>query len=458
MAKTPPKLNITIPAAPASSKAAKSNPLDIYLAKYPAWKKLYVPYVRDAMIAYTGVSPLQVMSLMQFQIQRGGSLNIQTGAATKMIPAYWIGKQIPALGATVTPEWASKVENVIQFYAWATQDAIDNQVAGQAPIYRYIQGPNYKGPAPTGYGIPLTAAQAASTSGASRSTTPGEKTITSNLNTLAQAANKTSQILQAHAQYDSIYLAYTGKRPNEQDLLSLIANPISTYQLELSLANPRTNPNLFKSPIWQTHSPTYSAYYQQLYGPQAKAPQSVLLYGVVHNLDENAFESLLRKNQIPGQQSYETSEDYKTQYAQLQSAYAGIYGLPDATGAAAIKQMVLQGWSQAQAENYLRSQPEYTSSGEYKERAISLANQMGFTVGASEQTVLGTGRPRNGFGAAMQEENPADRANPKVPRPEILPHAPTAITPASDKRTQRQAAQQAALAQTKALPGGRVNG
>lgn len=401
MASAPP-LKITVAPAPPSTSA---NALATFFTKYPALKQ-YSKVIIQWSRAY-GAPPEWVAAIIQFE----GGFNPKTGQPNNVTnsegtgfglaqinPKAWFGKVFPPTGDVITAKWASQPGNAIQFAAYLVGQSA-GQYGSLSELYSHVYNPGYTGNPktdPESLGpaklIPETAAQAASTSGL-RGNTPVEKAAASAASTESKAASPAQQVLTARAKYDSIYLAYTGKTANAADLEALIKNPISTYQLELNLADPMKNKGLFNSPIWQTHAPTYQAYYQKLYGPTAKAPQAAILYGVVHNLDENAFESMIRTDSIPGAAPYTTSEDYKTQFAQFQQSYAGIYGLPDATGSAAIKQAILKGWSQAQFENYLRAQPEYTSSGEYKERATSLAQQFGLITGASQQTALGTGKP-----------------------------------------------------------------
>ena len=206
-----------------------------------------------------------------------------------------------------------------------------------------------------------------------------------------QALGRTliSQYQQVKSKLDPIYLAYTGKPASPIQVQHYIDNPTSTYQIELNLANPTNNPALLKSPVWLTNAGRYQQYYRDVFGPNVQVPNSVVLYGTVHSLDEAAFKGMLTQDKLPGQAAYDTSEQYKGLFAQYQNTYAQIYGLPDDIGKAAIAQAVTKGWTNDQWANYLRQQPEYTSSGEYKERAFTLANSLGLIQGTGgAQTAL----------------------------------------------------------------------
>ena len=206
-----------------------------------------------------------------------------------------------------------------------------------------------------------------------------------------QALGRTliSQFQQTKSKLDPIYLAYTGKPASAIQVQHYIDNPTSTYQVELSLADPKKNPALTKSPVWLTNAGRYQQYYRDVFGPNVAVPQSVVLYGTVHSLDEAAFKGMLTQDKLPGQAQYTSSEQYKGLYAQYQNTYAQIYGLPDDLGKNMIKQAVTKGWTNDQWGNYLRQQPEYTQSGEYKQRSFALASSLGLIQGTGgAQTAL----------------------------------------------------------------------
>ena len=176
---------------------------------------------------------------------------------------------------------------------------------------------------------------------------------------------------------DSIYLAYTGQRANAKAVAQYIKAPVSDYQIQQRLSNPQFNPRFYKSPVWLTHAPSYEAAYKGIFGndadPKSKQAKQWITYGVVHNLDQTAFEQYLRD-----QPSYNTSEEYKANAAQFQAGYEQIYGTPDAIGKQHIDLAVRKGWNGDQWMQYLRSQPEYTASGEFQKNIYDLFNRLGF--------------------------------------------------------------------------------
>lgn len=176
---------------------------------------------------------------------------------------------------------------------------------------------------------------------------------------------------------DSLYLAWTGARANPKTVAQYIKNPVSDYEIQQRLSDPKQNPRLYKSPIWLTHAPDYESVYKGVYGNDAKPPTDLLRYAVVHNLSQAGFQQKLRD--LP---NYTTSEEYKGAAAQFGSGYQQIYGAPDAVGQTAIDKAVRQGWNADQWMQYLRAQPQYTSSGEFKSNVYNLFSRLSLIPGA----------------------------------------------------------------------------
>lgn len=173
-------------------------------------------------------------------------------------------------------------------------------------------------------------------------------------------------------QLDNLYMPYTGVRATPKQVVSYIKNPVSTYQLQQSLADPTKNPRIFKSPIWQTHASDYVAVYKLIYGNDAVPTRSLILHAITHNLSQAGFQEQLR--QMP---QYENSEEFKGAVAQFQSGYEQIYGKPDSVGQQKIKEAAKAGWNGDQWLQFLRDQPEYTASGEFQRNVYSLFDKLG---------------------------------------------------------------------------------
>lgn len=372
----PPIIKIPPPAA----KKGRINDFDRFINKHPVLRQYKVAIQQWA--GEFGVPALWVAATLIFESAgQNSGLNKQgTGYGLAQInPKAWFGKTFPPTGEQITQQWASNPGNAIKFAAWYLSTGISTYGTLQG-VYANVYNPGYKGAGPAallkGYNVNAV----------------GKTPIESATGAAArkQAANTLPVNEQSKVQrfLDPIYLAYTGHRATPNDVSQYIKAPVSTYQLELNLANPKLNPRLTKSPIWLTHAGTYESFYKDIFGPQAKVPQQAILFGLVHSMDERSFKQYLIDGKIPGQKAYETSENFKQQAATFQKSYANIYGLPDKIGQQAITKAVKQGWSIDQWENYLRKQPEYTQSGEYKQRSIELASRMGLVPGGVGQTAL----------------------------------------------------------------------
>lgn len=192
---------------------------------------------------------------------------------------------------------------------------------------------------------------------------------------------------------DTLYLAYTGTRASAKAVANYVKAPVSDYEITQRLSDPTQNPRFYKSPVWTTHAPEYEAVYKSIYGNDATPDKAALTYGVVHSLTQTAFQQYLRDQ--PG---YEKTEEFKANAASFRSGYQAIYGNPDPTGEQKISQAVKAGWNGDQWTQFLRSQPEYTASGEFQKNVYSLFSNMGLVPGApgaasAPQTALAAPAP-----------------------------------------------------------------
>lgn len=395
-----PKLNITITPV---TKKAKGNTFDRFINAHPQLRQYKVSIQQWA--GEYGVPAIWLAATLAFEHgydKNGTPLNTPNAEGTgfglgQINPQFWFGKTFKPTGETITAQWASQPGNAIQFMAYqlSTQAAVQGTLNG---TYTAAYNPGYKGPGPqsllkgfdTGSlgSVGTTPTQKAA--GTSADAQAKQALIVNQQQTLGKEL--VSQFKTTKTKLDPLYLAYTGKAATPIDVQHFINNPSSTYQIELNLANPKNNPALYKSPVWQTNSARYQQYYRDVFGQNVKVPNSAVLYGVVHSLDETSFKGLLAKDQLPGQGTYTTSEQYKGLYAQYQSSYANIYGLPTEDGQKAIGSAIKNGWTDAQWSTYLRQLPGYTSSGEYKERSLALASSMGLVANTGGgQTALGAG-------------------------------------------------------------------
>lgn len=192
---------------------------------------------------------------------------------------------------------------------------------------------------------------------------------------------KLSQFNAVGRSLDTLYMAWTGQRANPSVIANYIRNPVSDYEIQQRLADPKANPRLYRSPIWLTHAPDYDAVYKNVYGNNVKPPVAAVRYAVVHNLSQTGFQEYLRQ-----QPNYSSSEEYKANAAAFQAGYESIYGTPDAVGQQKIDQAARQGWNQDQWMEALRADPAYAQSGEFQKNVYGLFSRLGFIPGG--QTAL----------------------------------------------------------------------
>lgn len=220
---------------------------------------------------------------------------------------------------------------------------------------------------------------------------------------------------------DSLYLAWTGARANPKTVAQYIKSPVSDYEIQLRLSDPKQNPRLYKSPIWLTHAPDYESVYKGVYGNDAKPPLDLVRYAVVHNLSQAGFQQKLRD--LP---NYNTSEEYKGAAAQFNSGYQQIYGAPDAVGQQAIDKAVRQGWNADQWMQYLRAQPQYTSSGEFKANVYSLFGKLSLIPGAQTTGTSDQPAPTSAPASATAPPPPPVTSSSPIAPPTQHPTKPPA--------------------------------
>lgn len=336
--------------------------------------------------------------------------------------------------AVLTTQWKQNPNNAIKYAAWRLAGEI-NQYGSLDNAYSQGYNPGYRGAPPSrflpkgvavtsGPGTQATPAEGAGVSVAgtqarhaltdpwvvvtSKGVLKTVKAATAPQNTVRDATGAPytlSQFTQVRNGLDSIYMAYTGQRASANAVAQYIKNPVSDYQIQQQLSNPSLNPRFYKSPIWLTHAPSYESVYKGIYGNDAnvnsKQARQIITYGVTHNLDQTAFQQYLRD-----QPNYSSSEEYKGNAAQFRAGYESIYGTPDAAGEQNIDLAVRKGWNGDQWMQYLRSQPEYTASGEFQQNVYNLFSKLGFIKGAPTQA---TGLASTNFGpmAPTPAPNPA---------------------------------------------------
>lgn len=378
MAAAPPVIKI----GPPPPSKGKKNDFDRFIAAHPSLRP-YKTAIQQWAGEY-GVPALWVAATLQFESGgKNSGVNKQgTGFGLAQInPKVWFGKVFAPTGETITQAWASNPANAIQFMAYQLSHGSPASLQ-QAYLQNY--NPGYTGTGPEGllkgYNVTVTG------------TTPGQRAAGGVATAQAKQANQANQLAQAKQLLDPTYLAYAGRPATQAELKRYIATPVSLYQLQTELSNPHTNPRFYKSPIWVTGAPSQEAVYKSIYGPDAPIDahaRDLMRQAIIHNWDQTAFAQKLRDQ--PG---YAQSSEYKGLAAQYQTSYNTIYGAPGTGTTAgqaaktAVDQAVRKGWNTDQWAQYLRAQPAYQSSPEFKTKNIQLAQSFGLISGETGQTML----------------------------------------------------------------------
>lgn len=419
MAKPPPKF--VIPPAQAKTQHAFTAFVNKYAKDYPGLKEWAPQILQYA--AENHVDPLYYASVLMTESRVNAATGDSSAGAIgigQVMPSH-VGEYVPWDQTRTTRVTAADLRNPVfnlRFAAYLLGQAVGNYgyqgayTQGYNPGFTPTQGqPDPLTRLPNNYLAGVTspgtsgAAGAGTSTGATATTTATDKWVvvtpkgvvkvvaasTPPKNAVKDATGQAynlSNWQQVQNSLDTIYLAYTGRRATAKSVAAYIKQPVSDYQLQIHLSDPTKNALFYKSPIWQTHAPEYEAVYKSIYGNDANAStpeaRQAITYAVVHNLSGSAFQQTLRDRP-----DYSTSEEYKGAAAQFRSGYENIYGTPDATGEQKIDQAVRQGLNGDQWAQYLRSQPEYTGSGEFKRNVYSLFGNLGLVPQGAQTPLTG---------------------------------------------------------------------
>lgn len=181
--------------------------------------------------------------------------------------------------------------------------------------------------------------------------------------------------------YADTFFAYTGKPANAKQIVGILKNAPSVYTLSNTLAK---QPGFVKSPTYKSHAPGITELAKSYYGNTWKADPKMIARAIAENWDQATLEAHLR-----ARPEFLKGPVFQGQVAKMDSVYTGIYG-NDPGRSTLVKEVALQGWSEDQLAAYLRAQPAYKTSGEYRAKALSFAKELGLITG-DVPTLTGTG-------------------------------------------------------------------
>lgn len=221
-----------------------------------------------------------------------------------------------------------------------------------------------------------------------------------------------SQFLQTWKQnYQDTFFSYTGRQASGKEIARILSNAPSLYTLANTLAKTKS---FTTSPTYKAHAPGIVAIAKQSYGQDWKVDKTFVAKAIAENWDQATLQQNIRSRP-----EYFQGPQFKDDVAKLDNVYQGIYGSSsDPATAAVIDHVARDGWTPDQFAAWLRTQPEYRSSQEFKSKAFSFAQQLGLITGdqfklTEQQAMLG---------------GPPGTQKPKPDQPKKSPYAPPPLS------------------------------
>ena len=366
-----------------------------------------------------GIDAVELAALIQFESagKPGARSSANAVGLAQIHLPTWLNEQMP-WGETVTEANAKNPAFAVRFAAWYFSQQ-KQKYGSFDEAYRRGYNPGYTGnrlPSgllPKGY-IPKTGAlspteqasanveQAAATQELTdpwvvlrngkvkfvRGAQPPKGVLTFDGVPVTRSA-----FLGAKRQLEETFLSYTNKRPTDTQVATVLSKGWSQYTLAKTLAGSK---DFVNSPIYKSRAPAYQDAAKGLLGDKEKLDPALVRDAIVNNWGGDTFQAVLRKRD-----GYVRSNEFKGKVASYSNVYQTIYGTPDEKGMTTIKEVAAQDWSFDQFAGWLRSQPEYTFTPEYRSKALTFAETLGLITGATPVLLPGS-RPQNpspgGFG------------------------------------------------------------
>lgn len=230
--------------------------------------------------------------------------------------------------------------------------------------------------------------------------------------------------------------SFTGQTPTIALLAGFMSakdkqgNPLTVQQIENSLIDSKYFMN---SPTGKKYSLSYQSVYQGIMGADAKLPTgtaskdakgNTVLNGSWAQLVKNAAKNNLSGDefavQIRNSPGYLNSNEFKQNQTTFQDSYEHIYGPMNENAKRLASDAALSGWNVTQWEHYLRSQPSYTKTPEYKSHALSVLDSLGLSFGFLPSLKPGAGTDPVGANA-LGAPDTAPNADTRVKAPTGAP-------------------------------------
>lgn len=171
----------------------------------------------------------------------------------------------------------------------------------------------------------------------------------------------------------STVFSLTGRNPTLGQVAAYLGSGNTITDIENYLID---QPGFANSPTGKKYQAAYQDTYSSIMGLNEKVPLKMVQTAAKSNLSPAEFAAQLRQSSL-----YLKSNEYTANVSGFSDSYERIYGPMDGKSKQLSQDAALAGWSQAQWDTYLRSQPGYTRTQEYKSHALDILDQLGLTFG-----------------------------------------------------------------------------
>lgn len=369
MKKKKPSGDITLP--PAKTKGRKANAFNAFILKHQ-WMQPYALAIAKAAKA-NGLDALLLASL----------LNLESGGTATPKPHYSGGNLVVGIAQINITAHKKITQAQAENPAFAIKWAADYLRQGYTKYGNYRDAyTKWYNPADANREAGWSAIDSARPQGYVWGTsgnvttppqTPAERAASTVSYKAALESMTHTQFNTEWAALNNIFYTYQGRKATRPEAEYLIGHGFSEFVLSRALSK---NKQFFKSPIYRRESRTFLEVAKTIYGeqlPPGLKLKSLVREAIVNTWSPTTFASYLRE-----QPQYFKSNEFKQGTTTLENSYRQIYGEPDQAAKHAIQEATLGRWNQTQWESYLRNKPEYYNSQEFRQRQGNFLARMGF--------------------------------------------------------------------------------
>jgi len=440
MAKPKPGLP-PLPPPPATTTKSKNQQqaINYILQRFPGLRR-WVPVIRQAASRW-GIDPVYVLAVLSIEAGSGNP-HARSNQGAAGLAQMWdkhVGKQLnPQQYASFIAQFGDRMKGgkdqalnpvwAINYMAWRltggirTYGNIDDAYHKQYnPNQPQVADPSSRYP---GWYQPLAKVPPSPQDTAGRSQDTKQA---------GQQLAGQNPYLQGYAftqawkgTIDPIYEAYAGRPATKAEATLALKNGWSAYHIQVMLSGKKS---FIGSPVWKSNAPSYQSIYRSIYG-NVRPPNQLISYAIVHNLGAS-FADTLRQGK-----GYVKSQEFKANATSMANVYRKIFGEPDLRGSNVIDRVTAAGWTADQFADYLRKQPDYVKSNEFKQRTAGVAQVFGnvqtLTQAQADEAPAAYGAPKDW--RLPNYEEPAPEPTKPAPKAKAKKKAQPSKGPKPDKQ------------------------